>query len=165
VRTTAVGVRTILIDKREYQRCWRAENSERARERVRRWRAENPEKYSAHKRHRGAENAEQHRTRSRQRRARKRSVMGDFTSEQFKTLCAHFKHHCLKCGRPRRLEADHVIPLAWADRLEYKDVALNDIENVQPLCKPCNSGKRDTYVDYRTQPHRNCILHRWWRII
>jgi len=153
---------------RENNRRWQAENPEKARENNRRWRVENPEKAREKSRRWAAANPDVGRrwcahnpelvkTKRHRHRVRKLSVMGDFTAEQFAALCAHFKQHCLKCGRPRKLTPDHVIPLAWADRPEFVGVALGDIDNIQPLCRSCNSSKQDTYVDYRTQPHRNCI--------
>jgi hypothetical protein len=133
--------------RRERSRSWYTTNPEKHKENGRRWEAANPERareLSALGAHR--------------RRAHKKKVMGDFTAEQFKALCNHFKNHCLKCGRPRKMTPDHVIPLAWADRPEFKEVALNDIDNIQPLCRSCNTSKgARSAVDYRTTPHRHCI--------
>ena len=39
---------------------------------------------------------------------------------------------CLYCGRPADT-LDHVIPIAWG--------GTNDAENMQPICRNCNSKK------------------------
>ena len=54
---------------------------------------------------------------------------------------------CLCCGRDnsRRfpINMDHVKP-----RKLYPELAL-DIENLQPLCGPCNKHKGNSIIDYR----------------
>jgi hypothetical protein len=139
---------------RERSRRWREANTEKVRENNRR---RNPEKMCEASRRWQANNPEKACVIKHRRRARKRKVLGDFTAEQFKALCAHFHNRCLRCGRPRKMTPDHVIPLAWADRPEFKDVALGDVDNIQPLCRSCNSSKNATMVDYRTNPHQHCI--------
>jgi len=66
---------------------------------------------------------------------------GNFTPSQFKRLCAQYGNRCLRCRKKRPLVADHVVPLAKGDS--------NDIENIQPLCGPCNGIKSDKSTDYR----------------
>ncbi|MEW2568353.1 HNH endonuclease [Streptomyces sp. NPDC047070] len=46
---------------------------------------------------------------------------------------------CLRTDGP--LEPDHVEPLAQGGR--------DHIDNIQPLCRSCNSSKKDRHVDYR----------------
>lgn len=142
---------------RERVRLWRVNNPEKARAIARRSRVNNPEKARERERRWRANNPEKRRARNRGRRALKAKTSGDFTAEQFKALCTHFNQRCLRCGKQGKLTLDHVIPLAWSEMPEYKDVALNDIDNLQPLCGPCNSSKCATMVDYRTQPHQHCI--------
>lgn len=50
---------------------------------------------------------------------------------------------CLACGSFKHLTIDHVIPISKN--------GLNEIENLQTLCKSCNSRKRDNIIDYRTK--------------
>lgn len=79
-----------------------------------------------------------------------RNVPGSHTLKEWADLCAKFKHRCVKCGLKRRLTKDHVIPLTH-------EGSTDDISNIQPLCLPCNSGKRDWYAaDYRRTPFVNC---------
>lgn len=48
---------------------------------------------------------------------------------------------CLSCGETEKIEMDHVIPIVKGGE--------NTIENLQPLCKSCNTSKRDQIIDYR----------------
>lgn len=147
--------------RRESDRRWKNNNPEKARESAHRSYRKNPEKRIENVRRWRANNPEKMREKGivdvHRRRARKLKTTGAFTTEQFNALCAHFRHHCLKCGRPRKLTPDHVIPLAWADRPEFAEVALGDIDNIQPLCRSCNCRKNAKHVDYRTNPHRHCV--------
>jgi hypothetical protein len=42
---------------------------------------------------------------------------------------------CLHCGTPENLTVDHIIPLSRG--------GTNDFGNLQTLCKPCNSRKKN----------------------
>jgi 5-methylcytosine-specific restriction endonuclease McrA len=79
------------------------------------------------------------------RRARKLNIEGDhFTDAQFKKLCEATGNKCLSCKRTNvELTADHVIPLAL--QVPHSD----EISNIQPLCRSCNSKKGTKTVDYR----------------
>ena len=80
-----------------------------------------------------------------------------WTPEQFEALCAHFNHRCPCCGQPASqgnpLSADHVIPVSWVETVMLPLHFINDIDNIQPLLKNCNSSKHTDAVDYRTRPH------------
>ncbi len=52
-----------------------------------------------------------------------------------------FGNVCLCCGQSLPLQADHVIALARG--------GTNTIENLQPLCGPCNRHKATKSTDYR----------------
>jgi 5-methylcytosine-specific restriction endonuclease McrA len=83
------------------------------------------------------------------RRARKRKSGETFTAWQWFELCNHYGWKCLCCGNTiivlqllgDTLTPDHVIPLS-------KD-GPNNISNIQPLCKSCNSKKGTKCTDYR----------------
>lgn len=78
------------------------------------------------------------------RRAAKRSVGGEgLTLAQWNAICAEWTGdgglvHCAYCGSTRRIEIDHVVPLALGGR--------DDTANVLPACKSCNSSKRDALI-------------------
>lgn len=64
-----------------------------------------------------------------------------FTGREWERLVLYFGC-CLCCGEAEtKLTVDHVIPLTKGGG--------NNIENVQPLCGPCNSTKHDKVIDYR----------------
>ncbi len=80
--------------------------------------------------------------RTRKRRALILSAEGTFTQAQFNQLCASYDNKCLCCGKySNHLTADHVIPISRG--------GANTIDNIQPLCKSCNSRKHRKTVDYR----------------
>lgn len=86
------------------------------------------------------------------RRARKMAAEGSFTEAQFSKLKKLFDNRCLCCGRQEpeiQLQADHVVPLARG--------GSNDISNIQPLCRSCNSSKRANTVDYRPSDRQPLI--------
>ncbi len=77
------------------------------------------------------------------RRARLQQAEGRFTAEEFAELCLLYDGKCLACGtESERLTVDHVIPLSKG--------GSNSIDNIQPLCGPCNSKKGNrSSTDYR----------------
>lgn len=75
------------------------------------------------------------------RRARVRGALGEYTGAEFEALCEATGNHCLCCGRELPLGPDHVVPLSRG--------GSNDISNIQPLCKSCNSSKGTKAIDYR----------------
>lgn len=52
-----------------------------------------------------------------------------------------YGRECLCCGSKEDVHLDHVIPI--------KKGGKNDISNLQPLCKKCNSKKGVKIIDYR----------------
>lgn len=114
----------------EYQESMRETNRIRCEE----WRKANPDAY----RKWYEENYDRVAELIWQYRAREAGADGSFTKEQFRAL----GEQCLRCGRKDvPMTADHVLPLSKG--------GSNDISNIQPLCGPCNSSKRDKHIDYR----------------
>ena len=111
-----------------WQKKYGQENKEKIAAGYKKWREENKEKIAA---------------RDAKRSAIKAGLPGHFTAAEFTAICEKYNNRCLCCGKKNKLEADHVIPITWKGSTNY-------IENIQPLCKSCNSGKRNHHAtDYR----------------
>lgn len=77
-------------------------------------------------------------------RVRKYSAEGSHTTQQWIELVEKYNYCCLKCKKQfpiEKLTQDHVVPLSKG--------GSNYIENIQPLCRSCNTGKLDRIIDYR----------------
>ena len=100
---------------------------------------------AANERYEKTENGQQSRHKSRKAyRARKFAAPGSHTRAQFLDLVRRFDNFCPACGEQfltGQLEEDHIVPLSRG--------GSDDISNIQPLCKSCNSRKRDRMMDYR----------------
>lgn len=76
------------------------------------------------------------------RRARLAGNGGSYTRSEWRRLCDYYEHRCVCCGgKFQSLTVDHVIPLSKG--------GTNYIQNIQPLCRSCNSRKHDKDIDYR----------------
>ncbi len=105
---------------------WAHEHTERIRFYNKRYQTSNPE----------AINAKTHR-----RRTRITKAGGSYTASEFKNLCKQCHYKCLCCGKRRKLTADHVVPVSKG--------GTSNIDNIQPLCGPCNSKKGSKCSDHR----------------
>lgn len=126
---------------REKKLSWDNANKEKKSAYAKKYREENKELLRENKRLYYAENLDKHRQNNRNRRARVKGSEGKFTADEFSALCEKYQNRCLKCGEEKKLTADHVVPLVAG--------GSNGIDNIQPLCKSCNSSKGTKTVDYR----------------
>lgn len=80
------------------------------------------------------------------RRARIIGNGGDLTVEEWNDILDFYGHKCLCCGREDvKLTIDHVIPIFLGGK--------HAADNIQPLCGPCNSRKKDKHIDYRKEKY------------
>jgi 5-methylcytosine-specific restriction endonuclease McrA len=76
------------------------------------------------------------------RQKRVKEAGGSFTRGEWRALCAHYGNRCLMCGaRDVRLSIDHVIAVSHG--------GASSIDNIQPLCLPCNRRKQNRDIDFR----------------
>jgi 5-methylcytosine-specific restriction endonuclease McrA len=127
---------------REYNKSYKEENSERLVELRRLHYENNPDRYRELSRRYRQNNPEKMREIRAARRARMAAAEGRFTAEEWLALCEKYDNRCLCCGAQEKLSVDHVIPLSRG--------GTNYIDNLQPLCSPCNSSKGTKIIDYRT---------------
>lgn len=77
-------------------------------------------------------------------RAQRMGATGVITVGEWEDLKRQYNFTCLRCGIKEpgiKLSCDHVIP--------FRKGGTNTIDNIQPLCKPCNSRKWIRVLDYR----------------
>lgn len=122
---------------------WRERNREKHLESLRSWHQTNRE----HSRGRNREWQRNNRERKRvidQRRRATTGANGKFviTSHEIKRL---YSQPCAACNSTEQITLDHVVPLSRGGR--------HCIGNLQPLCKSCNSSKKDRLmVEWRGRP-------------
>lgn len=66
----------------------------------------------------------------------------DLTKQVFKT----YGKYCLRCGTQNNISVDHVKPYS-----KHRHLAT-DFNNLQPLCRSCNSAKGTKSWDFRKKP-------------
>ena len=83
-----------------------------------------------------------------ERRARLMGAEGVHTLGEWRTLKAQYNWTCPCCKKKEpdvKLTEDHIIPLIKG--------GSNNIENIQPLCKSCNSKKNTKVIKYDIWTH------------
>ena len=79
-----------------------------------------------------------------QRRVMKLKANGSHTFGEWENLRAQYNWTCLACGKKEpqiKLTEDHIIPLSKG--------GSDNIENIQPLCRSCNSKKHTKIINYK----------------
>lgn len=99
--------------------AWRAANPEKQRAASKRWQAAHPEAVAHH---------------IATWRARRRGNGGHHTLGEWREKCAAYNHRCAYCGEEKPLTRDHDLPLSRG--------GTDDIANIIPACRLCNSKKR-----------------------
>ena len=109
----------------DHQKIWNKKNSAKRAEYTARWSKNNRDKVNIIKQRRYA-----------------RKHKAKTEPYNFNDICNHYENKCLRCGcGDVKLTIDHIKPYALGGD--------NIPSNIQPLCKPCNSAKKDRHIDYR----------------
>lgn len=77
------------------------------------------------------------------RRAQLKANGGSHTANEWRLVCALHSWKCAACGYKRPLTKDRVIPVIQG--------GSDDISNIQPLCRACNSRKHGRAMRYEWQ--------------
>jgi 5-methylcytosine-specific restriction endonuclease McrA len=123
---------------------WREENKEKDTERHIKYREENRERIAAYDRWYRKKNKEKVYFWGRHREYLKKNCVGSHTFQEWEDLKKQYNHTCLCCKRREpeiKLCEDHIIPLSKGGG--------NYINNIQPLCRQCNTKKMQKTIDYR----------------
>lgn len=127
-----------------YLRAYYRKNIANSQEYRKEWYASNREELSLYKKAYNKAKPEIARVCNAVREARKRSNGGSLTPQQWREIKDRYDHTCLCCGRKEpeiRLSIDHVIPVTKG--------GSGNADNIQPLCRSCNSRKNNKVIDYR----------------
>lgn len=65
--------------------------------------------------------------------AKAMGIVGFFTPREWRDLCAKFGNRCACCRQDAPLTIDHIVPVSRG--------GSSYIDNIQPLCLPCNRRK------------------------
>jgi 5-methylcytosine-specific restriction endonuclease McrA len=130
-------------ERREYMAAYKESHRERLLENARQYRAANLEAIREKERLRSRDPERRRRhylTQQVPRRTADKSVR--VKTKEWTAILDAAGRKCLHCGASENLQMDHIIPVTKG--------GLTSVDNVQPLCKPCNQHKGTKRIDYRT---------------
>lgn len=124
---------------------WKTNHPEKVKESSAKYRLKNKGMLNAKNREYQHSHLEIIRAKNSRRRTAITNAGGSFTKEEWRILKKFYNYRCLRCHKRKPLTSDHVIPVSRG--------GTSNIDNIQPLCSPCNSWKCDKIVDFR--PNRS----------
>ena len=121
---------------KEKVREWNKNNRERINAQARKYYRLNKSKVKAINNKYRKNNMEKARLNRARRRALLKRARGKYTLKEWLEVCKKVNWKCVICKEEKKLTIDHIIPLSKG--------GTNYINNIQPLCKSCNSRKKDS---------------------
>ena len=121
---------------RNYNKQYYLDNKEQIKKRADSWQKENPDRVNKKNRCWAKNNPEKRNFTVNQNKKARRNVKGSHTLQEWKTLKAQYNYTCPCCRKSEpeiTLTEDHIIPISKS--------GTNNIKNIQPLCRKCNSKK------------------------
>lgn len=131
-------------ERKAYHRQYRVGHKSYFDEKIKEFRSDNPDYHRSYMRRWIRKNPEKQTERDNRRRIFKMGKPTSFTAAEWATLKQRYNYTCLRCGKCEpeiKLTADHIVPISKG--------GVGMIDNIQPLCKPCNTAKHDRTIDYR----------------
>ena len=131
-------------ERKAYHRQYRRDHPEYFQEKMGEFREQNPSYHRDYMREWARANPDKITEKDNKRRTFKMGKSGSFTAHEWVELKQRYNYTCLRCGRCEpniKLTADHIVPISKG--------GVGTIDNIQPLCKPCNTAKHDDAIDFR----------------
>jgi len=89
----------------------------------------------------GVQSREQKNAELRRLRMKDAKERGSHTQEEWVALASLCGEACVRCGSTEKIQKDHIVPIYQGGD--------DSIENLQPLCRTCNSAKGPENIDHR----------------
>ena len=131
---------------RVYDREYKGTHQERGKLLASLWYAKHKEENNASCRRWKQDHPDRVRESNRKRRTLKMGAVGGHTQQGWDLLKARYGFTCPRCHRTEpdiSLTEDHIVPLSQG--------GMDSIDNIQPLCRRCNSAKSTQTIRYESR--------------
>jgi 5-methylcytosine-specific restriction endonuclease McrA len=115
-------------------RAWYIANQDIQKEKHAEYRSKTKEWRKAYDSSRYLDNKEYYYVKDHNRKAIIKGKTVDMPPNWRELVLEFYGERCLKCGKEKDIQMDHVIPISW-------DESIHTLSNIQPLCEGCNKSK------------------------